>query len=135
MPEKNFLVWENLLNVLAIFAFLALVIERALYQIFDSRLWLKFEEVMKKQTGSDYLDLKPYISAGISIWIVFQLKLDMIAQVYQRTEPSASTMILTGLFIAGGSTGIYKFFKRARKLKEAMSKEKLQEQERKKENK
>jgi len=128
-------VWENLLNVLAIFAFLALVIERALYQIFDSRLWLKFEEVMKKQTGSDYLDLKPYISAGISIWIVFQLKLDMIAQVYQRTEPSASTMILTGLFIAGGSTGIYKFFKRARKLKEAMSKEKLQEQERKKENK
>lgn len=127
--------WENLLNVLAIFAFLALVIERALYQIFDSRLWLKFEEVMKKQTGSDYLDLKPYISAGISIWIVFQLKLDMIAQVYQRTEPSASTMILTGLFIAGGSTGIYKFFKRARKLKEAMSKEKLQEQERKKENK
>ena len=28
-------------------------------------------------------------------------------------------MVLTGLFLAGGSTGIYKFLKRARRIKDA----------------
>ncbi len=31
--------WENLFGVLLAFALLALTIERALYQIFDSKLW------------------------------------------------------------------------------------------------
>jgi hypothetical protein len=108
-----------------VFAFLALIIERALYQIFDSKLWKKFEETINQQTGSDFLDLKPWISVAVSIWVVIQLKLDMIAQIYQKAEPSLSTMILTGLFIAGGSTGIYKFFKRARKLKETINQEEI----------
>ena len=34
--------WENVLGVLLAFALLALTIERALYQIFDSKLWRFF---------------------------------------------------------------------------------------------
>jgi len=125
MTESNAIAWEALLSTLVIFAFLALIIERALYQIFDSKLWQKFEEAINQQTGSDFLDLKPWIAAAVSIWVVIQLQLDMIARIYQKAEPSLSTMILTGLFISGGSTGIYKFFKRARKLKEAVSQEEI----------
>ena len=125
MTESNAIAWEALLSTLVIFAFLALIIERALYQIFDSKLWQKFEEAINQQTGGDFLDLKPWIAAAVSIWVVIQLQLDMIAQIYQKAKPSLSTMILTGLFISGGSTGIYKFFKRARKLKEAVSQEQI----------
>lgn len=125
MTESNAIAWEALLSTVVIFAFLALIIERALYQIFDSKLWKKFEEAINQQTGSDFLDLKPWIAVAVSIWVVVQLQLDMIARIYQKAEPSLSTMILTGLFIAGGSTGIYKFFKRARKLKEAVNQEEI----------
>ena len=37
--------WENLIGVLLAFALLALTIERALYQIFDSKLWGLIEKV------------------------------------------------------------------------------------------
>ena len=59
MTESNAIAWEALLSTLVIFAFLALIIERALYQIFDSKLWKRFEETINHQTGSDFLDLKP----------------------------------------------------------------------------
>ena len=35
------------------------------------------------------------------------------------SDPDFLAMVLTGLFLAGGSTGIYKFLKRARKIKDA----------------
>ena len=112
--------WENLVAVLFAYAVLALIIERALYQVFDTKLWQKIEEALDKQAGGDFLDLKPWISVVVSLAIVFKYKLDMIAIVYGADSARIHSMIITGLFIAGGSTGIYKFFKRARKLKEAM---------------
>ena len=36
-------------------------------------------------------------------------------------SPHNISLIVTGLFLAGGNTGIYKFFKRARKLKEGIA--------------
>jgi len=113
MTESNAIAWEALLSTLVIFAFLALIIERALYQIFDSKLWQKFEEAINQQTGSDFLDLKPWIAAAVSILVVIQLQLDMIAQIYQKVKPSLSTMILTGLFISGGSTAGFTNFSSA----------------------
>ncbi|MCD6205459.1 MAG: hypothetical protein J7L22_07335 [Candidatus Marinimicrobia bacterium] len=121
MTEQSLISWENFIAVIAIFAFLALVIERSLYQVFDSKLWKKIEEVLDTQAGGDFLDLKPWISVAVSIAVVFRLKIDMVSMVYNRAEPDFLTLVLTGLFIAGGSTGIYKFLKRARKLKEAIN--------------
>ena len=111
--------WENVLGVLLAFALLALTIERALYQIFDSKLWRLIEDKLDKQTGGDFLDLKPWISVAVSVTLAFRLNVDFIAVVLERESAEFLSKILTGLFLAGGSTGIYKFLKRARQLKDA----------------
>ena len=111
--------WENLLGVLLAFGLLALTIERALYQIFDSKLWRFVEEKLDEQAGGDFMDLKPWISVAVSVTITLRLQVDFIAVVLNRDEVDFLSMVLTGLFLAGGSTGIYKFLKRARKIKDA----------------
>ncbi len=111
--------WENMIGVLLAFALLALTIERALYQVFDSKLWGLIERKLDEQVGGDYLDLKPWISVAVSVIITFRLQVDFIAVVLERQNVEFLSMVLTGLFISGGSTGIYKFLKRARKLKDA----------------
>ena len=111
--------WENLFGVLLAFALLALTIERALYQIFDSKLWGLIEKKLDEQAGGDYIDLKPWISVAVSVTITLRLKVDFIAVVLERENVDFLAMVLTGLFLAGGSTGIYKFLKRARKIKDA----------------
>ena len=111
--------WENLIGVLVAFALLALTIERALYQIFDSKLSGLIEETLDEQAGGDFMDLKPWISVAISVTIALRLEVDFIAVVLERENVDFLSMLLTGLFLAGGSTGIYKFLKRARTLKDA----------------
>ncbi|MYH29460.1 MAG: hypothetical protein F4137_11520 [Acidobacteria bacterium] len=113
--------WENLLGVLLAFALLALTIERALYQVFDSKLWRFIEKWIDDQVGGDFADLKPWISVGVSVAIAFRLQVDFIAVVLRRPDVEIMSMVLTGLFLAGGSTGIYKFLKRARKIKDAVA--------------
>ncbi|MDP2885125.1 MAG: hypothetical protein Q8P51_08925 [Ignavibacteria bacterium] len=125
MPEISSNYWENLFEVIVGFAILALLIERGLYQIFDSRLWLKFESTLNKQVGGEYMDLKPWISIAVSITIVLQCNLDMVQTIFGRDESSPVSMVLTGLFVSGGSTGVYKFFKRVREMKDAVAGQKL----------
>lgn len=125
MPTMIQEYWENFAAIILAFAVLALIIERALYQIFDSKIWKKFEEWLNKQAGGDFLDLKPYIAAVVSIIIVFKYQLDMIAMIYNVKTPHTISLVITGLFLSGGSTGIYKFFKRARELKDAIQKEEV----------
>jgi hypothetical protein len=119
--------WENFLAVLLAFGVLALIIERALYQIFDAKIWAKVEAFVDEQVGGDHADLKPWISSGVAIVIVFKLRLDMIGMVFSADEPHNLSMFVTGLFVAGGSTGVYKFLRRARKLKDAISEQKIAE--------
>ena len=117
--------WENLIGVMLAFALLALTIERALYQIFDSKLWSFIERTLDAQAGGDFMDLKPWISVAVSVTIALRLQVDFIAVVLERSTVDFLSMVLTGLFLAGGSTGIYKFLKRARKIKDAAAAAKL----------
>ena len=117
--------WENLIGVLLALALLALTIERALYQIFDSKLWGLVEKKLDEQAGGDFMDLKPWISVAISVTITLRLQVDFIAIVLERENVDFLSMVLTGLFLAGGSTGIYKFLKRARRIKDAAAEAKL----------
>jgi len=119
--------WENLVTIIVGIGILALIIERGLYQVFDSKLWKKVEEELDKQTGGDFMDLKPWISVIVSLLVVFTFKIDMIAMIFKEREPHNISLVITALFIAGGSTGIYKFLKRARELKEATQKQKIAE--------
>jgi len=123
MPVISADYWENLVAIVVAFAVLALIIERGLYQIFDSKLWKKVEETMDCQTGGDFMDLKPWISVIISEIIVFSFNLDMISMLFKVPDTRTISLFITGLFIAGGSTSIYKFFKRARELKDAINKQ------------
>jgi len=112
--------FETVATVIVTFAILAVIVERALYQIFDTKLWKKLEELLDDWAGGDFYDLKPWLSDVICIMLAWQLKLDMIQALYHPgAEAQPYSIILTGLFIAGGSTGVYKFFKRLRKVKEA----------------
>ena len=119
--------WENFLAVLLGFGVLALIIERALYQIFDAKIWAKVEEILDEQAGGDFADLKPWISTAVALVIVFTLRLDMVGMIFNSDTPHNVSMFVTGLFVAGGSTGVYKFFRRARKLKDAISEQKIAE--------
>ncbi len=127
MPVISPEYWENFIAVLLAFSVLSLIIERALYQIFDSKVWDFIEKHLDKQIGEDFLDIKPWIASLLSVAIVFKLDLDMIAMIFNINKPSFISMVVTGLFVAGGSTGIFKFFKRARKLKEAIYEQKVRD--------
>lgn len=120
MPEISQDYWENFAAIIIAFAVLALIIERALYQIFDTKLWKKLEEILDKQTGYEGFDIKPWVSSAISIMVVYRLNLDMVAMIYNAERPHNISLVITGLFLAGGSTGIYKFFKKARELKQSI---------------
>ena len=71
------------------------------------------------------MDLKPWISVLVSSVVVFRLNPDIVAMIYNADRSHTISLVVTGLFLAGGSTGIYKFFKRSRELKEAMKEKKI----------
>jgi len=108
--------WESTLQTLFAFMVLSVVIERALYQIFNMAMWQKIEDFIDS-LSSNVLDLKPWVSIGICSSIVFKLKLDMIATLFDKT-PDTPTMMLTGLFLSGGSTTVYEFLKTMKQIRE-----------------
>jgi hypothetical protein len=114
--------FERIMIILLEFAILALIIERSLYQVFDSKLWAVIEKRLDEIFGKYNMDLKPWVAIAISIATVHIMELDMIRKIfikgYIEGDTRALTKVLTGLFIAGGSTGVFKFFKRLRKLRE-----------------
>ncbi|OQX23261.1 MAG: hypothetical protein BWK80_26990 [Desulfobacteraceae bacterium IS3] len=111
---------ETFIEILLQFAVLSLIIERSLYQVFDSKIWKNcLEKRIDEQLGGGFFDIKPLISICVSVSIIYRFKLDMIANLLERPEqPTLLSMLLTGFFVAGGSTGIYKFFKQLRKVRE-----------------
>jgi len=112
---------ETFIEILMQFALLSLIIERSLYQVFDSKIWKDYiEKWIDNQIGRCFFDIKPFISICVSVSVIYRFKLDMIANLLGKPEqPTLLSMLITGFFVAGGSTGVYKFFKQLRKLKEA----------------
>lgn len=112
-------------------ALFIIMIERALAQVFHTKLWKAIEEgidgFIRKHTNftkTDILDLKPWISSLTCILLVFNLNIDFFAFLFQTPSP-ASSKIATGLFVAGGSTGLVKTLKRYNKLKNAIHDSKI----------
>jgi hypothetical protein len=123
MDFSNF--FESAVMIVFYFAFLAIIIERSLYQIFDSKVWNYVEKKVDELVGDDSFDLKPWISIVVSIIVVFSMELDMVSMIFDKPETTPLTLIITGLFISGGSTGVYKFLKRVRELREAAKTSKI----------
>ncbi len=113
---------EGLTQVVSVFALIAILIERSLYQVFDTKLYRRLERALDSAFGGDYMDLKPWVSSALCVFLAFQLDLDMIAMAVGLTAQAPVGYILTGLFLAGGSTGAFKMFKRIRDMKDAKAK-------------
>lgn len=109
----NFIAW-----LMAMALFIVLV-ERALSQIFQTKLWRWVEVKWDAFTRTDILDLKPWISAGLCIFLVFDMGIDFFAFLFQKGS-HVSSKIFTGLFVAGGSTGLLKALRRWSELKTAI---------------
>ena len=112
--------YENLTIWVTAFVILSLMIERALYQVFQTKLWKHAEAKFNGFIGGDYADLKPWVSIAVCVYITYTMKLDLPAFLFEHIRrPSVARMVLTGLFLSGGSTAIMWIFKRAGQVKAA----------------
>ena len=75
---------------------ISLILERALFIIFDVKLW------REKLTST----AKALLTAAISIGICFYYDFDLFARLMEMSGRATPTgMVLTGLVISGGSAG------------------------------
>ena len=118
--------YENLMIWLIGFTIVSLMVERALYQVFQTKLWKHAETKFNSLLGGDYADLKPWVSIAICVYIAFSLKLDLPAFLFKQ-KPEMVRIVLTGLLLSGGSTALMWIFKRARAVKDAAHGAKLKE--------
>ena len=109
--------WETVFQLLFAFGTLSIIIERSLYQIFNTKTWERIEKHIDERYGEDIIDLKPFVSIIICISVVFRMDLDMIAQLFNK-DCNTSTLILTGLFLSGGSTTVYETLKRYKEMRD-----------------
>lgn len=110
--------FEQFTVVIFTFAIVAIIVERSLYQVFDTKIYKWLEKKIDAMIGMDVLDLKPWLSFGLCWLIAYNLNLDMLAAMFAKTS-SHFTIFITGLFLSGGSTGVYKFLKRVRTMRKA----------------
>ena len=109
--------WNILLWALVQFSILALVVERALYVIFEWKVFERLEDFLFDR--GEWLDIKPLISCVVSIFIVTLMKVDMLAVLFGADAVTTPGMWITGLFVAGGSKAVFIMFKRLRELRDA----------------
>jgi hypothetical protein len=115
--------YQNILAHLFVFVVVAIVIERALYQVFDMKLWRWLESALDRNLtgGQDLFDLKPWINKAVCIWLVFSFDVDMVSTIFVASASVPVTKIITGLWLSGGATGVYKTFKAIKERKKQMS--------------
>lgn len=116
MNQLELFTWENLMIWATGFVFLSLMIERALFQVFQTKAYGHLEEYLDSR--GDYFDLKPWISKAVSIAIAISLDLDLPAFLFNQ-QPEVWRMLMTGLFLSGGSTAIFWILRRGREVKQA----------------
>lgn len=108
----------ELISGLIQFGLLAIVIERALYVVFEWEAFKRFE-AFTAERGWVWFDLKPPISVAVGAWLATLLSFDITAVVTATEAVSEGGMIVTGFFLAGGSKGFFKFLKSIRELRDA----------------
>ena len=116
--------WGLIVRTVAMWAVAAVFIERGLYQVFDTRLWKQFDLWLDEQFGH-VTDPKPWVSAGVSVWLCLSIRFDLFQAVFSYEEPLFGTMLLTALAVAGGATGAFKALGRLREIRDATAKKKI----------
>ena len=117
--------WDAIAWILIRFGILSLVVERSLYVVFESKPWERFELLISDHEAS-WLDLKPFISIAVGIVLVFIIQTDIVAALFTG-EPTTMGLVLTGLYIAGGSKGVFLMLRRFRDYRNAANAKKIEE--------
>jgi len=90
--------YQQTLEVLSAMLLLALVVERSLAVVFESKYYAPLHD-----TG-----LKPFIVLGLSLFLVHMFNMDMLAIVFSQEKTSWTGFVMTAAVIAGGTKGIIK---------------------------
>lgn len=109
--------WDSLVWILVKISILSLVIERALYVVFEWSVWKIFEDFIYDR--GDWLDMKPPISIAVGVFLALLVRVDLVSLLFESTDATTVGMIVTGLYIAGGSKAVFVMFKRLRELRDA----------------
>ncbi len=110
--------WNAILWILVKISILSLVIERALYVIFEWLVWGQLERFLETRLGA-WFDVKPPISMAVGIFLAFLVGIDLVSMLFSTVEATTAGMIVTGLYIAGGSKAVFLMFDRLRALRDA----------------
>jgi hypothetical protein len=96
--------WDVVFEVLVMIVVLAFVMERALAQLFESKLYIQLEA---RREGSNAKSLIAFLAGagGCYLW-----QFDVLSIILQREEMTVLGAILTGAVIAGGSKASLKLF-------------------------
>lgn len=123
------------------FITISLMVERGLFQIYQTKLWrgleagfdvlvkklltrLNFSTLNNKGEERDFADLKPWVSIAVCLYIAFSLKLDLPAFFFD-SESEPVRIALTGLLLSGGSTSIMWMLRRTGEIRNAAHQVKL----------
>ena len=100
--------WELLVEVLAMIVILAFIVERALALLFESEVFIKWQEKRKKKEQGSLKPLIAFLVAAIGclLW-----KFDAISIILANEKSSVVGAIVTGAVIAGGSKASIKLFR------------------------
>ncbi len=107
-PNQFAMDWALLFEVLALIIVLAFVIERALAVFFESKLFVQFSLVRKKDDKGDF---KALIAFGLSAVLTTLCHLDLVALLMSHEHTSLFGELITAAVIAGGSKASIKLFK------------------------
>ncbi len=113
-PNQFAVDWAVLFELLALIIVLAFVVERALAIFFETKLFVQFSLVRKKENKGDF---KSLIAFGLSAMITMLYQLDLIAVLMSHEHSSLFGELTTAAVIAGGSKASIKLFQDILKVK------------------
>lgn len=113
--------WEGLTWAFVQYSALAIIIERALYVIFEWDAWRHLETRLQAEGAWYWLDLKPPISIAAGIGIAFALGLDIPHAIVGVDASAIWSTAASGLVLAGGSKGVFVMLARRREIRDAVA--------------
>lgn len=110
--------WEALLASFTVFAAGSLVLQVTMLIVFENDLWVLFNGEKKDPKYRFPFDLKPFVSLGFSLYVVFRYDFDLYARIFAG-ETSTVTTVLTGIAFSAGAHFIHGVLDAWRKVQEA----------------
>ncbi len=107
-PNQFALDWALLFELLALIIVLSFVIERALALFFESKLFVQFSLIRKKENKGDFKSLIAFVVSAV---LTMLCQIDLVAVLMSHEHSSLFGELITAAVIAGGSKASIRLFK------------------------